>query len=105
MNIQGYLSEVIRVYKTGAATEHSYRSALQTLFSSIDENIKALNEPKRVKCGAPDFLVNRGEIVVGHVEAKDIGKNLTTLKGAEAEQKSRYVGVALEPLTLVTRES
>ena len=44
-----------------------------------------------MKCGAPDFLVNRGEIVIGHVEAKDIDKDLSTLKGTEAEQKQRYL--------------
>lgn len=91
MDIQGYLAEVTAVYKTGAATEHSYRTALQNLFSSIAPDTKALNEPKRVKCGAPDFLINRGEIVIGHVEAKDIDKDLSTLKGTEADQKERYL--------------
>lgn len=91
MNIQEYLAEVTRIHKTGAATEHSYRSALQNLFSTISDDVQALNEPKRVKCGAPDFLINRGEIVIGHVEAKDIDKDLSTLKGTEADQKSRYL--------------
>lgn len=91
MNIQEYLSEVTRIHKTGAATEHSYRSALQDLFSSISDDVRALNEPKRVQCGAPDFLINRGEIVIGHVEAKDIDKDLSTLKGTEADQKARYL--------------
>ena len=80
MNIQEYLSEVTGIYKTGAATEHSYRAALQKLFSSISDDVNALNEPKREQCGAPDFPINRGEIVVGHVEAKDIDKDLSTLK-------------------------
>ena len=91
MNIQNFISEVQDVYKTGVATEHSYRAALQNLFSSIDSDVSALNEPKRVTCGAPDFLVNRGEIVIGHVEAKDLGKDLSKLKGEEAEQKERYL--------------
>lgn len=91
MNIASYVSEVQRIYATGSATEHSYRSALEDLFSSIDQNVAALNEPKRVKCGAPDFLINRGEIVVGHVEAKDIDKDLSALKGPEADQKQRYL--------------
>ncbi len=91
MKIQEYLSEVIRIHKTGEATEHSYRSALQNLFSTINDEVKALNEPKRVKCGAPDFLVSRGEIIIGHVEAKDINKDLTALKGDEAAQKARYL--------------
>ena len=91
MNISDFVSEVQQIHSTGSATEHSYRSALQSLFSSIDKDVVALNEPKRVKCGAPDFLINRGEIVIGHVEAKDIDKNLSTLKGTEADQKRRYL--------------
>ena len=91
MDIKSFVSEVQKIHAIGVATEHSYRSALQHLFSSIDEDITALNEPKRVKCGAPDFLINRGKIVIGHVEAKDIDKDLNTLRGTEAEQKQRYL--------------
>ncbi len=91
MDIPGFINEVQKIYNTGAATEHSYRAALQYLLSSIGDGIVALNEPKRVSCGAPDFLVNRGEIVIGHVEAKDIDKNLSSLKGAELAQKARYL--------------
>lgn len=65
--ISDFISKVQAVHKTGAATEHSYRSALETLLSGLEEGTTALNEPKRVKCGAPDFIVQRGEIVVGHV--------------------------------------
>jgi hypothetical protein len=71
VDLNQFLSEVSNIYSTGAATEHSYRSALQNLLSSIGDNVTALNEPKRVKCGAPDFIVSEGDIVIGHVEAKD----------------------------------
>ncbi len=91
MNIEGFLSEVKKVHATGAATEHSYRSALQALLSSIQDDVSALNEPKRVKCGAPDFLITKGSIVIGHVEAKDIDRDLGALKGSDAEQKNRYL--------------
>jgi predicted helicase len=91
VNIAEYLSEVTAIYETGAATEHSYRATLQKLFASISDDVTALNEPKRVQCGAPDFLINRGEIVIGHVEAKDIDKDLSSLKGTEANQKTRYL--------------
>ena len=90
MNIQGFLAEVSSIYQTGAATEHSYRSALQTLLSSIGEDITALNEPKRVKCGAPDFIVSQGDIVIGHVEAKDIDIGIRGLKGTNKDQQERY---------------
>jgi hypothetical protein len=82
MNIEIFLADVSAVYQTGAATEHSYRAALQRLLSSVASDIVALNEPKRVACGAPDFIVSRGDIAIGHVEAKDIGVELRVLKGS-----------------------
>ena len=91
IDIRKFIQEIENTYNTGAATEHSYRSALQVLFASIDDAIAALNEPKRVKCGAPDLLISRGKIVIGHVEAKDIYKDLRTLVGADADQKERYL--------------
>lgn len=90
MNIQGFLKDVGSIYKTGAATEHSYRSALQTLLSSIGDDVTAMNEPKRVKCGAPDFIVSQGDIVIGHVEAKDIDVGIRALKGSNKDQQDRY---------------
>jgi len=91
MDIPGYLHEVQKIRKTGAATELSYRSALQNLFGSIDKDILALNEPKRVKCGAPDFVMSRGDVVFGHAEAKDIDKDIGALKGHDADQKQRFL--------------
>ena len=73
---QEFLARVQQKHKTGDATEHSYRSALEFLFENIDGELNALNEPKRVKCGAPDFIVNRGEIAIGHCEAKDVGLDI-----------------------------
>ena len=70
MLIQNFLAKVQGIYATGNATEHSYRSAFEALFAGL--GVTALNEPKRVKCGAPDFIVSQGEIVIGHVEAKDL---------------------------------
>jgi hypothetical protein len=88
--VRDFLSKVQAVYKTGAATEHSYRSALETLFNTLDESVSALNEPKRVACGAPDFIIQRGEIIIGHVEAKDLGIGLRSMKDANKAQQDRY---------------
>jgi type I restriction-modification system DNA methylase subunit len=89
--ISDYIAQVQKKYATGDATEHSYRSALEFLFENAAEGVSALNEPKRVKCGAPDFIINRRNIAVGHVEAKDIGVDLKKLTGANLEQKKRYL--------------
>jgi hypothetical protein len=91
MNIQDFLKDIEAIYKTGAATEHSYRADLQKLLSSIATDVTALNEPKRVKCGAPDFIVSQGDIVIGHVEAKDIPVGIRALKDSNKDQQKRYL--------------
>lgn len=88
--IQSFLQQVTSTHKTGAATEHSYRPALQALFQSLSNDITAINEPKRVACGAPDFIIQRGELAVGHVEAKDLHIGLRNLKDANKAQQERY---------------
>lgn len=89
--ISEFIARVQAVYKTGAATEHSYRSAIEQLISSLNEGVIALNEPKRVACGAPDFIIQRGDIVVGHIEAKDLGISLDKLNDSNKAQQARYV--------------
>lgn len=89
--IEDFINRVVSIHKTGAATEHSYRPALEALFNGLAEQITAINEPKRVACGAPDFIVQRGEIVIGHIEAKDINVNLKKLNDSNKEQQNRYL--------------
>lgn len=91
MNIKTYLENINRLYQTGNAREHSYRGDLQNLLISIlPKDILVTNEPARVQCGAPDYVITKGKanIPVGYIEAKDIGVKLdsNTLK----EQFDRY---------------
>jgi len=88
--ITDFISKIQGIYATGNATEHSYRSAFEALFAALDPEIAALNEPKRVKCGAPDFIVSKGDIVIGHVEAKDLHIGLRGMKDANKNQQDRY---------------
>jgi len=74
--ITQYISEINRIYKAGNATEHSYRPALKTLLEKMTNGLTVTNEPKRIECGAPDYIVARKEIPVGYIEAKDIGTDL-----------------------------
>lgn len=85
-----FILNVQAVYGTGVATEHSYRPAIQALFNALDGKVTALNEPKRVECGAPDFIIHRAEIALGHVEAKDVGISLRGMKDANKNQQERY---------------
>jgi hypothetical protein len=88
MNLQAYLTEISTKLKTGGATEHTHRSALQTLLESLDPKTQAINEPKRIACGAPDFVVLRGDVPIGYVEAKDVGVDLDKVESSE--QLKRY---------------
>lgn len=66
----------------GNATEHTHRPALQTLVQA-DAGISAINEPKRIDCGAPDFaIVKSGDnpLSIGYIETKDIGANLDNVE-------------------------
>ncbi len=72
MTVSTFLTQITAQLKTGQATEHSYRPALAQLFMSVLPGAQAINEPKRVKYNAPDFVIQQGTSPIGHVEAKDI---------------------------------
>ncbi len=72
MSVSTFLTEITSQLKTGQATEHSYRPALAHLFVNVLPGAQAINEPKRVKYNAPDFVIQQGTSPIGHVEAKDI---------------------------------
>lgn len=63
--------------------------------------ITAVNEPKRVACGAPDYAVLRStggsSLTIGYIEAKDIGVPLDKIE--KEEQLKRYLH-ALDSLIL-----
>lgn len=89
MNVTEYLAAVNNLYRSGLATEHSYRGDLQRLLTSLCPGINVTNEPANVTdCGNPDYVITKGEIAVGYIEAKDIGKDLNGKQ--HREQFSRY---------------
>ena len=90
-DIAAYFDAIAATHKGGQATEHSYRPALYDLFSSLNDQVTVTNEPRRVSAGAPDFIFMRGDVPVGHCEAKDVGADLKGLKGYSVEQKQRYL--------------
>jgi type I restriction-modification system DNA methylase subunit len=86
-----YLKDIILRYKDGNnATEHTHRGALQILLENLFEGLMATNEPQRINCGAPDFILTKGPIPVGYIEAKDLDKNLDIEE--DSEQLTRYFG-------------
>lgn len=93
-SFSAYIDEINKAYLRGDATEHTHRPALKNLIESIEDKITATNEPKRIKCGAPDYIITRTKRdlveTIGYIEAKDIGSNL--VQTAKTEQiKKRYL--------------
>ena len=78
---RAYRRELEQLYQSGYATEHSYRPTFQLLLQGFGgEGVRALNEPTHIACGAPDFIVERAGIPIGHVECKNIGVNLNRIQ-------------------------
>lgn len=73
MTTQHYVESINSRFKLGNATEHTFRGDLAQLIETLVPDIVATNEPKRQKCGAPDYILTRKEIPIGFIEAKDIG--------------------------------
>jgi hypothetical protein len=49
-----YLGKVEADYRRGIATDHTYRSALETLIETVLPGTDASNDPKHIECGAPE---------------------------------------------------
>lgn len=74
----------------GNATEHTHRSALQALVEA-NAGFSAINEPRRIDCGAPDFaIVKSGDnsLSIAYIETKDVDANLDNVENDE--QLKRY---------------
>lgn len=69
--LRTYLGEIEGYYKAGKATEHTYRGTLRELLRMLDKGISATNEPKRIKCGAPDYVVERDNLTIGYISCLD----------------------------------
>ena len=68
MTIDQYIQNISAAHKRGNATEHTYRGDLTQLIESIVPEISATNEPKRQKCGAPDYILMKKDIPVGFID-------------------------------------
>lgn len=84
--LRQYIDTINHIYSTGETTEHSFRGVFASLCESVlnkssksDECYTVVNEPSRKEYGAPDYEIVKGDIVVGFIEAKNIGN--TDLRG------------------------
>ena len=74
MDLSEYISTINQKFRAGNATEHTYRGALEQLMQSQLPKLRITNEPKRVNCGAPDYIATTKDgVPIFYIEAKDIG--------------------------------
>ncbi len=92
--IKEYIGAINAQLRTGAAGEHAYRPALQRLLEALLPGHTVVNEPARVKCGAPDLLIadRRTGQPAGYVECKDLDDGDLDGKGKNHDQFARYRG-------------
>ena len=92
MTLKEYISELNRQMATGRAGEHSYRPALKQLLDTALPGFDVTNEPRRIACGAPDFIIMRHSdgLPAAFVETKDIGDADLDGRREHREQFDRY---------------
>lgn len=90
MNFQEYIRVLNQRFQSGQTTEHSFRGDLQQLLESILNGVRVINEPKRGRAGAPDYILMhpKEDLALGYIEAKDIGKDISSK--TYTEQFDRY---------------
>ncbi|MFA7327188.1 MAG: type ISP restriction/modification enzyme [Candidatus Kapaibacterium sp.] len=89
MTLQQYIDSVAKRYASGISREHTYRSDLEVLLRAMVTTVEITNEPANVTdCGNPDYVITKGKIPIGYIEAKDIAKDLNSK--SYREQFGRY---------------
>jgi predicted helicase len=89
VTFDSYIKGIEKNLSLGNATEHTHRAALATLLESLEPGLTATNEPKRMTdVGAPDYILTRGSVPLGYVEAKDVGVDLRRTE--RTDQLKRY---------------
>lgn len=90
MDFKEYIREIDRLFSVGNTTEHSFRGSLQAYLQSLLSGYVVTNEPQRVKCGAPDYVITKKSIPVAFFEAKDINDMDLDGRKTHKEQFDRY---------------
>ena len=87
--IGDYIRQINTRFKSDISREHAYRADLEKLLRQLTSGVEITNEPANVTdCGNPDYVITKGKIPVGFIEAKDLGKDLNSK--VFKEQFDRY---------------
>lgn len=89
--IKKYLNEVFKKYKTDEAVERSYYPLLENFLKEFKDS-QIIIEAKSSTVGIPDFKVETPKgLLLGYIEAKDVGRDLDKLSKDENVQIERYL--------------
>lgn len=80
MTAQQYIDNLNNRFQTEISREHAYRGDLQLVLETLLKDVQVINEPARIACGAPDYILTRKDIPLGYIEEKDVGVELNYLK-------------------------
>ncbi len=90
MDFKEYIQTIDQLYHVGNTTEHSFRGALASYLQSLLKNFVVTNEPRRIDCGAPDYVITQKNVPVAFLEAKDVNDGDLDGRGHHKEQFNRY---------------
>lgn len=69
-------------------SERTHYPTIKNLLDNQTASLEAIIEEKGNKAGVPDFTIRRRDLLVGYVEAKDVGLDLNPIE--KTEQLQRY---------------
>lgn len=91
-----YLNRIFEKYQTGDASERTYYPVLEEFLANFADkalkDVSIIIEPKKCRVGIPDFKIKtKKELLIGYVEAKDLGRDLDKLNPIEKSQIDKYL--------------
>lgn len=90
MDFKEYIHAIDQLYHVGNTTEHSFRGALASYLQSLLKNFVVTNEPRRIDCGAPDYVITHKNVPVAFLEAKDVNDGDLDGRKQHKDQFNRY---------------
>lgn len=86
-----YLQQIFAKAKTKEASERTYYPVLEEFLKNFRKDSKVIIEGKNSAVGIPDFKVRtEKDVLIGYIEAKDLGRDLDRLSKEERKQIDKY---------------
>ena len=90
MDYKEYIKQLDELYQVGNTTEHSFRGTLANYLGSLLPKYIVTNEPRRIDCGAPDYVITLKNQPIAFLEAKDVNDGDLDGRKEHKEQFNRY---------------